>query len=338
MVDEKRRDMGTNKPGSEETAEAFSLIADIGGTNARFALATADGRITRARTLACADYRDPAHAAQAYLDEEGQPTPAQACFAFACPTHEDRIRMTNNVWDFSRARTKEQLGLQRLEIINDFTALALALPRLPAESLRQVGGTRQEGKLPVGVVGPGTGLGVSGLIPLDGGWVPLVSEGGHASLAVSGPREIAVLEDLERLYGRVSAERVLSGPGIKALYQTLCAIDTVAAQELTPAEITERATAGEDGTCREALEIFCALLGDFAGDFALTLGARGGVYIGGGIVPHLGDFFARSAFRKRFEDKGRLSSYVAAIPCYVISADYPALIGAAACLAPVPKP
>jgi glucokinase len=338
MVDEKRRDMGTNKPNSDETAETFSLIADIGGTNARFALATADGRITRARTLACADYRDPAHAARAYLDEEGQSTPAQACFAFACPTHEDRIRMTNNVWDFSRASTKEQLGLQRLEIINDFTALALALPRLPVESLRQVGGTRQEGKLPVGVVGPGTGLGVSGLIPHDGGWIPLVSEGGHASLAVSGPREIAVLEYLERLYGRVSAERVLSGPGIKALYQTLCALDRVAAQDLTPAEITERGTAGEDGICREALEIFCALLGDFAGDFALTLGARGGVYIGGGIVPHLGDFFARSAFRKRFEDKGRLSSYVAAIPCYVISADYPALIGAAACLAPVPNP
>ncbi len=308
------------------------MIADIGGTNARFAIMTADGKIVKARTLACADYRDPAHAAQSYLEGAGLPQPRDACFAFACPTHEDRIRMTNNGWDFSRARTKEQLGLRRLEIINDFMALALSLPHLPASSLRQVGGVRQVGKLPVGVVGPGTGLGVSGLIPHKGGWIPLDSEGGHASLAVAGSRETSILLHLEHHYGRVSAERVLSGPGLQALYQSISLLDAKAPQELAPAEIVARATSDDDGACREALGIFCALLGSFAGDFALTLGARGGIYIGGGIIPQLGEVFTRSDFRKRFEDKGRLSSYVAAIPCYVITADYPALTGAAAYL------
>ncbi len=314
------------------TGESLSLIADIGGTNARFALVTADGRIVEAKTLACADYRDPAHAAGSYLETMGLPQPREACFAFACPTHDDRIRMTNNGWDFSRARTKEQLGLERLEIINDFMALALSLPHLTTKSLRQIGGIRQVGKLPIGVVGPGTGLGVSGLVPANGNWIPLDSEGGHASLAVAGGRETSLLLHLEQLYGRVSAERVLSGPGLKALYQAICALDGLAQRDLTPAEVVARATKGDDAACREALDVFCALLGSFAGDFALTLGARGGIYIGGGIVPRLGAFFTRSSFRKRFEDKGRLSSYVAAIPCYVITADYPALTGAAAYL------
>ncbi len=319
------------KRSGQESAR-LSLIADIGGTNARFAIATAGGKISKARTLACADFRDPAHAAQSYLDSQGLDRPDQACFAFACPTHDDRIRMTNNGWDFSRARTKEQLGLQRLEIINDFMALALSLPHLTASSLQQVGGIRQVGKLPVGVVGPGTGLGVSGLIPHKGDWIPLDSEGGHASLAVSGDREADLLRVLEQLYGRVSAERVLSGPGLRALYQAVCTLDGTHNDDLPPSEIVKRATEGENGACQEALDTFCALLGGFAGDFALTLGARGGIYIGGGIVPRLGGFFARSAFRKRFEDKGRLSAYVAAIPSYVITADYPALSGAAAYL------
>lgn len=325
------RTTGQSSERSGRVSETLSLIADIGGTNARFAVTT-DGNISKARTLACADFRDPAHAAQSYLEAMGLPQPVQACFAFACPTHDDRIRMTNNGWDFSRAQTKEQLGLKRLEIINDFMALALSLPHLKANSLQQIGGIRQVGKLPVGVVGPGTGLGVSGLIPQKGDWIPLDSEGGHASLAVSGDRETSLLLTLERLYGRVSAERVLSGPGLKALHQAICAIDGVDLQDLTPSQIVTRATQREDEACQEALETFCALLGGFAGDFALTLGARGGIYIGGGIVPRLGDFFSRSAFRRRFEDKGRLSGYVAAIPCYVITADYPALTGAAAYL------
>ena len=324
---------GRSDERSGQSSKSLSLIADIGGTNARFAVASNDGRISKARTLACADYRDPAHAAKSYLESMGLPAPTQACFAFACPTHEDRIRMTNNGWDFSRARTKEQLGLQRLEIINDFMALALSLPFLAADSLRQVGGISQVGKLPIGVVGPGTGLGVSGLIPHKGGWLPLDSEGGHASLAVSGPRETAILHHLERHYSRVSAERVLSGPGLKALYAALCTIDQVPAQELAPSDILAKALAEEDPVCREALEVFCALLGGFAGDYALMLGARGGIYIGGGIAPRLGNFLVRSNFRRRFEDKGRLSGYVAAIPCYVITADYPALTGAAAYLA-----
>lgn len=324
---------GQSSENAGETADRINLIADIGGTNARFAIMTPDGQISKAQTLACADYRDPAHAAKSYLASMALPAPSQACFAFACPTHDDRIRMTNNGWDFSRARTKEQLGLQRLEIINDFMALALSLPYLTADSLQQVGGIRQVGKLPVGVVGPGTGLGVSGLVPHKGGWIPLDSEGGHASLAVSGSRETRMLHHLEQHYGRVSAERVLSGPGLKAIYGALCAIDAVATEELAPSDVLARALSGDDPLCLETLNIFCALLGGFAGDFALTLGARGGIYIGGGIVPRLGDFLLHSDFRRRFEDKGRLSGYVAAIPCHVITADYPALTGAAAYLA-----
>lgn len=309
-----------------------SLIADIGGTNARFAMVDTAGEIAEARTLACADYRDPAHAAQAYLESAGLPPPREACFAFACPTHQDRIRMTNNGWDFSRAQTQEKLDLDRLEIINDFMALALSLPHLPANSLQQLGGIRQVATLPIGVVGPGTGLGVSGLVPHKGDWIPLDSEGGHASLAVSSKRETELLLHLEQLYGRVSAERVLSGPGLQALYQAIAALDGTAAEDFSPAQIVAKAREANDRNCVEALDIFCALLGSFAGDFALTLGARGGIYIGGGIVPRLGEAFRRSDFRKRFEDKGRLTSYVAAIPCYVITAEYPALTGAAAYL------
>jgi glucokinase len=220
-------------------------------------------------------------------------------------------------------------------VVNDFTALAMAVPRLVPHERRQVGsGTAREASV-VGVIGPGTGLGVSGLIPSgDGGWVALGAEGGHATAAPRDERELAVLEyaSKELQQGHVSFERLLSGSGLELIHRALSARDKVEAQPLTAPEITHRCLAGSDARCIEAIDVFCAMLGTAASDLAMTLGALGGIYIGGGIVPRLGAHFDRSPFRARFEDKGRLSDYLRAIPTFVITAETATLQGASAIL------
>jgi len=189
---------------------------------------------------------------------------------------------------------------------------------------------------PIGLVGPGTGLGVSGLLPggMPGAWVPLQGEGGHVTLAAADAREEAVLRVLRERFGHASAERAVSGMGLEALYAALTTLDAPGSGTALPAaEITARALAGSDARCVEAVALFCSFLGSVAGNLALTLGARGGVYIGGGIVPRLGALFERSAFRERFEAKGRFRDYLAAIPVFVIHASVsPALLGAARAL------
>jgi glucokinase len=179
------------------------------------------------------------------------------------------------------------------------------------------------------LLGPGTGLGVSGLTVAGGIQTPIQGEGGHVTLPATNGREYALLAHLWRQFPHVSAERLLSGPGIELLYRSLCEVDGLPVEALSAQQITTRGLAQTAGPCRNTLEQFCAWLGTVAGDLALTLGARGGVYIGGGIVPRLGGFFAQSAFRARFEAKGRYAGYLAAIPVFVIHAPHPALLGCA---------
>lgn len=308
---------------------SIQLIADIGGTNARFALRS-EGIIHDERVLACADYPHIADAVEDYLlrvDASGARRPREAAFAIACPVIGDVIRMTNYVWEFSASAVRRQLRLERFIVLNDFTALAMAIPHLSSQQLLQVGGGIPVMNAPIALVGPGTGLGVSGLIHSAGHWLPLQGEGGHATFAPANEREIEILNVLWRQYSHVSTERLLSGPGLVAIYQSLCILDGLPVEPFLPPDIARHGLDGTRAVCTEALNIFCAVLGTFAADVVLTLGALGGVYIGGGIVPKLIDFFKQSGFRSRFEAKGRYAEYLASIPSWVITTETPALVG-----------
>ncbi|MBX6369662.1 MAG: glucokinase [Rhodospirillales bacterium] len=308
------------------------LVADIGATNARFALVDAAGEVVRPRILACEDYRAIDDAIDDYLRSERVERPRAAALAIASPVTGDHVALTNNPWQFSISELRRRLGLERLEVVNDFTANALALPRLSERDRRQVGGGHSVAGAAMAVLGPGSGLGVSGLIPSGRRWIPLAGEGGHATMPASSDREAAVLALMRHRFDHVSAERVLSGPGLVNLYAALTELDGVPAASYTPAQITDPATRASDRHCREATEMFCAMLGTVAGNLALTLGARGGVYIAGGIVPKLGPMFDTSEFRARFEAKGRFRSYLADIPTYVVTNPVPAFLGLAGLL------
>jgi glucokinase len=305
------------------------LVGDIGGTNARFAtLAQPGAGLTQILTLPCADFPGPAQAITHYLARTGQARPRWCAFGIANPVDGDAVRMTNHHWAFSIRALQDSLGLQRLLVLNDFTALALALPALGPEDVARVGGGEPVPGRAIGLLGAGTGLGISGLVPCGGDYAPLGGEGGHVTLAASNAHEAALIAWLATRHPHVSAERVLSGPGLVNLYEAHAALAGRPAEALGPADISARGLAGDDPLCAATLDSFCALLGTVAADLALTLGARGGIYIGGGIVPKLGDYFARSPFRARFEHKGRFSDYLARIPTYVIQAPYPGLVGA----------
>jgi glucokinase len=311
-------------------AGAVRLVGDIGGTNARFALVDAGSRQPRdERSVKCAQYPGLEQAIRAYLADHGNPRVEDVALDVATGITSDFVQLTNGPWGFSIEQTRQSLGLKRLQVINDFTALALAVPTLAADELRQVGGGKAVEGTAIAVLGPGTGLGVSGLIPAGPGWRALQGEGGHTAFSPTTPREAAVLQWLWREFEHVSTERVLSGMGLENLFRALCALDGRTAPALPPAGITEAALARSDAHCREALDMFCAILGAAAANLVVTLGARAGCYIGGGIVPRLGAYFAGSSFRTRFEAKGRFSAYVAAVPTYVILAETPALRGLA---------
>ena len=309
------------------------LIADIGGTYARFALETAQGRFSAPASLRCADHADFHAAVRAYIDTLPPGTQLEhAAVAIANPVEGDRVRMTNYHWEFSIEEMRQRLKLDTLLVVNDFTALAMSLPRLDAQGTRQVGGGQAVAKSVIGLLGSGSGLGVSGLIPAGDGWVSLGSEGGHTSVAPRDEREIVVLRHAWRQFSHVSFERLLSGPGLALMYKALAAHAGAPAEALSAPEITRRALAGTCPVCLDTIEVFCAMLGTAAANLAVTLGAFGGIYIGGGIVPRLGAYFDRSPFRQRFEDKGRFSRYVAAIPTYVITAEHATFVGASAIL------
>lgn len=315
---------------SDSEAACPALIADIGGTNVRFALVYG-GEVHETHVLACRDFSGPAEAAQAYLkDVRPAAAPAAGAFGVASLVTDDQVRLTNHPWSFSIEATRRELGLESLRTINDVLALTLAVPHLAPEDTEAIGSGSHMPAAPIAVVAPGTGLGAAALIPTSGGWTPVATEAGHVSLPPVTPFEAEILTRLSNRFGHVSVERAVSGPGLVNLYLAICEIEGADADDrIVPAEVTKR---GSDGTCKQcaaALTTFSCLLGTFAGDIALTFCARGGVYIGGGVVPRLGQAFDATAFRKRFEQKGRFSDYLAAIPTHLITHPTPALIGLA---------
>nr|WP_221475540.1 glucokinase [Sphaerisporangium rubeum] len=318
------------------------MVADIGGTNARFGLVTApQGRPESVAVLPVAEYDGLDGAVRAYLrTHSGGVRPEAACLAIAGPVHRDRYRLTNAGWSGSVAG----LGIPHVELLNDFEALALSLPRLTGEEdLASLGGPVPAPGMVKAVLGPGTGLGVAGLVPARGGWVPVPGEGGHVSAPAVTDLEIEVVRAL-RSDGMafVDAEHLLSGPGLERLRHGLALVEGVAVAPLPAAEIVARV---DDSLCSQTVSVFCGLLGSFAANVALTLGAHGGVYLGGGIVPRIVRRIRESDFRRRFEANLVLSGYLTGISTTAIVARQPALTGATAWLGqkfadqrPGPKP
>jgi glucokinase len=299
------------------------LLADIGGTNARFAM-LAGSELGPVVHIAAADHAQFAGALRAFLS--GGERADAAVLAVAGVVSGGRCALTNNPWVVDAAELQSAFGFSRVRLINDFEAIAWALPHFSAHDLCRIGGGEPAADAPTAVLGPGTGLGVAAWLPHGGGLV-LTSEGGHATLAGASPREDAVIAHLRARFGHVSAERVLSGPGLENLYKAIAALDGVSVPVRSAAEISYAAASGECPVCRAALDMFCALLGDVAGNLALTFGARGGVTIAGGIVPRLAEELVRSAFRTRFESKGRMRAYVEPIPVDVVMHADPAFVG-----------
>jgi glucokinase len=312
------------------------LLGDIGGTNARWAWQERErGPLLHLASYASTDYPSVRAVIERYLSDHALPRPAQVGFGIATPITGDAVRMTNHPWSFSIAELKAALGVEHCVVINDFAALAAALPAFAPGDLRRIGGGVAEPATPLAVLGPGTGLGVAGWVPgrtNASGGIVVAGEGGHVTLAATNAREAAVIGQLQQRYGHASAERALSGSGLVNLYEALCALDGVAAATLQPNQVSSRALAGADPACVEALHLFAAFLGSVAGNLALTFGARGGVYLGGGIVPRLGPAFDALPFRARFDAKGRFRVYLERIPTWVITAAAPGLLGAASAL------
>lgn len=310
------------------------LLGDVGGTNARFAWQTsASAPLSHIQVLSCSQFLGISEAIEAYLTGNGLTSPAAAGIGIANPITGDQVVMTNHHWSFSIEQLQQQLSLNRLQVINDFTALALALPCLTTEQKVQIGGKEPIQNAPVALLGAGTGLGVSGLMPSGQHVLPISGEGGHVTLAAQNGKEFAVIERIGQKYGHVSAERVLSGQGLVDLYWALGQNTGLPAQAVQASEITQWALQDKDPLSLACLDMFAGFLGSVAGDLALTLGARGGVYIGGGIVPRLLGWFEHSPFRQRFEAKGRFATYLQDIPVWVIQAhESPALLGAARAL------
>lgn len=319
-----------------EMTDIRGLIADIGATNARFAMVK-NGAIVGEEILPCADYENLGAAMAAYLQKAGAADQVKrAEIAIAGPVDGDVFRMTNHAWHFSVTETRKRLGLDHLELMNDFKAVALAVPHLAGKDVRQVGPAEAKAKThaPIGIIGPGTGLGVASLVWGGSHYIALPGEGGHVTMPARTRREFKLFEALlDMKYHHISAERVCSGKGLVNVYEALkrveCRPDL---PERTPEDISKMGLTGVCSLCEESVALFCAFLGRAAGNLALTLGAFGGIYIAGGIAGKLGEYFDRSDFRKEFGEKGRFSDYMKPIPTYLITHPFPAFVGLKAAL------
>lgn len=310
----------------------LALVGDIGGTNARYALVDLHGdacEILAPRGYRCSAYVEATDSIRAYLHDVGlNHAPGAAAIAVAGPVKDGAIRFTNMSWTLSENGLRS-MGFSRAKLLNDYAALALAAPKLKPVELHQLGGAAADHRQTIAVLGPGTGFGASALARDGIHQVALATEGGHIAFAPCDDVEIEILKVLTWRFGRVSVERLLSGPGLCNIHSALAEIEGRADEgECDPAEITRRALAG-DAASRAAVDRFCAILGSVAGDMALNFGAQGGVYIGGGICPQILDILVHSPFRERFEDKGRFRQYLEPIPAYVILREFAALVGAA---------
>ena len=291
------------------------LVADIGGTYTRLALIPAGGGLDHVAEFENASFNGLAQLLEFYLrDQKPGATPRTAAFAVACPVDGDQVRMTNNGWEFSIAEYGSRFGFDDLYVLNDFVAVALSVPVLKKPDYLAIGGGEIAPDRPVGVIGPGTGLGVSALVPFGQSRIPVASEGGHVTLAAITEEESRIIRTVSERIGHVSAERLLSGPGLSLLYETLARQQGGPAVRIEAAEITRRAEEAGDTLAGRTLDIFFAMLGTVAGNLALTLGA-GGIYLAGGILP------------KRFISKGRYRDYLDRIPTRLITASYTALVG-----------
>jgi glucokinase len=300
-----------------------TLLADIGGTNVRLATLLPDGRIEAVESWLTALYPDFSAAVGAYAELTGLALPVSAVAVCAAgPVIDERINLTNCDWEVSIAGIARATGAAKAVLVNDFAAVARAVPALGASDVVQIGGGAPATNAPKVVLGPGTGLGVASVVPdPHGGWIALPGEGGHVELAPTNEREIAVLFHLLREYGHVSVERVLSGPGLETLYLALAALDGAKLNaKPIAADIASAARAKRDPVAVETVALFTGWLGSVAGNLALTLGTHGGVYIAGGIVPQWGDLFDAKLFRRRFEAKGRMKAFLAPIPCFIVTA------------------
>jgi glucokinase len=303
-------------------------MADIGATTTRCALVDDKGRELAPEIFENADFDGVVAVLKVYLDQRRTSDhPTRAALAVAAPITGDEVQMINIGWRFTQTGLRRELSLKRLQVVNDFAAIAWALPHLTPADIVQIGGGESVARTTLATLGPGSGLGVSGLVPTPDGWAVMSGEGGHVSMPSVTREEqdvVAVLRD--RFDGHCSAERVLSGPGLVNLYVTLSELAGRGHPTVTPQDVTNLAKQGEP-LARKTLAMFFAMLGTVASNLALTTGARGGVYIAGGIVPRLVDPLGKSEFRARFEAKGRYRAYLAAIPTYAITAPLPAFRG-----------
>lgn len=320
------------------------LVADIGGTNGRFGLVEFDPEKNRAKgkinytaerqiTLKCAEYADMATMIKACCSEFEIAMPAYACLAIAGPIENGQAAMTNLNWKFSVEGLREQLGMKTLHVINDFASLAYAVPFLQENELVTLYESHKtNSQAPIVVMGPGTGFGMAALVPDNGNWRIIPTEGGHASFAPTNEKELEIKSFLLKEQNHVSVENILSGGGLVTLYRALAHNADVEAKPYTPADVSAKGLADEDDLCREAVLTFCDVLGEVAGDKALSLGAKGGVVIGGGITPKLVNLLPESHFLERYKNKGPMSGYVSDISIRLIVNDKAALVGSAAWL------
>ncbi len=321
------------------TTTAINLVADIGGTNIRLATTDKLNNINDIETYQCQDFPHLSNVIYQYLnDKKLLNSQVNACLAIACPVDDDAISMTNLPWQFSQKQLKQDLKLHSLTLINDYTAIGMAIPLLNDQQKVKIGGGNAVPKKPIAVCGPGTGLGVANLVNIDDHWHCLGGEGGHTDFAPVDELDIQIFQQLKRSKKRISYEQLISGYGIEQIYQALVAINqedenistSVDFVKLSAKEISSKAISGSCPTCFQALSQFCKILGSFSGNLALTTGSVGGVYIAGGIVPRFVEFFRDSGFRERFETKGRMSYLNQDTPTYVITESQPGLLGAAA--------
>ncbi|MDG1311568.1 MAG: glucokinase [Porticoccaceae bacterium] len=318
--------MGTN----------WNLVADIGGTNARFSALLNDGSLESKYEFhhSVEEYPQFADLIGGLLSEIAKATgwdnaPANVCMAVACPADSEEIAFTNSHWKFTKTQLKQLLGCEKLSVINDFEAVAHGITELGVEDLVKVGGNDGVDSKPIGILGAGTGLGVAGLVRHSDGYHVVDTEGGHADYAPIDDAQSAVVNCLRDRYGRVSLERLLSGKGILNIYRALCSIEGADAQFETPAEVVAAALDNNDDKALQTLNMFCEGMGSAAGNLALTFGAKGGIYIAGGVIPRFQTFFINSGFRSKFEDKGRFVSYLQPIPVYLVIRSNLGLLGAA---------
>lgn len=312
------------------STDTCAVVADIGGTNARFCrINLTTFELDRVQVFACADYPTLTDVMTAYSREQDVPL-EHVAIAIACPVDSDEINMTNHHWQFSIRGVRKSMGLKTFKVLNDFAAAAMSIVTLQPHELKQIGGGKITPKAPKAVLGAGTGLGVGHLITMpDGTVMPLPGEGGHVDWAPTNEKEWAIHRFIHNRLGRVSAERVLSGPGLETLYLALADYHGRNVVPLSAAKIGQRALSGIDTLALETVNQFFASLGSFAGNLALNLNTYGGVYIAGGVVPKLMQLMATSNFRARFEHKGRFCQVAEAIPCFVITAEHAGLRGVA---------